>query len=415
MGSILLFFNSVFMSKNVYYFNPTCELAISNGSFSYMAPRLLRDFEEDCSILLFVFSTEGDYLLTEEKPSSYFIQMLRDAGFNLPVFVNREEISSKNELNKLSPWGWSPATHFLFKTLKDKCSSNFKESPVFNWHENHRLLFERRTSLNFLIKLLNNEPLDFLIPKVRTGTIVDTIEEIELLLNKHTALVLKSPLSSSGRGIQIIRKQSLNASNKQWISGVLQQQLYLIAEPYLDKLIDFSFQFMISDKGEPEYLGYSIFETNSNGQYKSTLINSQIETILPKELYGNVQEMIDLTSELLTLNLRNSMFTTWHRGFLGIDAMIYKEVKEIKLQPCIEINSRMNMGILTMQLEKYVHPEAKGKFELYYGKKGEYEQFANQLTLEKPFILKNGKLFSGFMPLVEPNSSKQFGAYLLLE
>jgi hypothetical protein len=61
------------MPNDVYYFNPTCELAVANGSFSYMAPRLLREFERDCSALPFVFSTLGDFVLTENKPSRQFI------------------------------------------------------------------------------------------------------------------------------------------------------------------------------------------------------------------------------------------------------------------------------------------------------------------------------------------------------
>jgi len=403
------------MAKNVFYFNPTCELAIANGSFSYVAPKLLRDFEADCSILPFIFSKPEDYLLTEEKLSAKFIQMLMEAGFILPSMKNMEEIASINTFNKILPWGWSPSIHFRLSNIKDQCSTNFKESPVFNWNENHKKLFERRSALTFLNKLLIDEPLDFFVPMTHTGTLVSTVGEIELILKEHSALVIKSPLSSSGRGIQIIRKRNLSISNKQWILGVLQQQQYLVTEPYLDKIIDISFQFKITDAGKPEYLGFSIFETNSNGQYKSTLINPEIKHILTEEFNENVNEMIDKTAKALTMNLNNSIYSTWHRGFLGIDAMIYKQDNSIKLQPCIEINSRMNMGILTMHVEKHIHPEAKGKFELFYGKKGEYEKFANHLTIEKPLKLKENKPYSGFLALTEPTSSKQFGAYLLLK
>lgn len=403
------------MAEDIFYFNPTCELAIANGSFSYMPPQLLRDFEKDCAALPFLFASSNDYVLTETKPSYEFLQELTDAGFQMPVFASLKELMEKSSFNHLLPWGWSPSAHFVLKSLKDKCSQDFKNSPVFNWHQMHRTLFERKTSLNFLVQLLENHPLNFFIKRESTGTVVAHMAEIEILLNKQFPLVLKAPLSSSGRGIQIIRKADLNTSNRQWISGVLGQQGYLVAEPYLDKRMDLSFQFHINDLGKPEYLGYSIFETNSNGQYKSTLIHPKISKLLPDEPFRTVNDMIEITAELITQNLSQSIFSVWHRGLMGIDAMIYKDGKDLKIQPCIEINSRMNMGILAIQLEKHIHPAARGKFVLYYGRKSQFEHYARYMTKENPLKHENGQIKSGFLALTEPDTTKQFGAFCLLD
>ncbi|HET6558493.1 MAG TPA: hypothetical protein VFG54_14340 [Prolixibacteraceae bacterium] len=403
------------MAPNVYYFNPTCELAIANGSFSYMPPKLLRDFETDCSVLPFVFSSAGDCILTECKPSQEFISRLSDAGFTVPTYLNLKELVSEGNLGHLFPWGWSPASHFILKDLKDKCCQAFKESPVYDWKEEHKSLFERRTSLTFLQNFLETFPSEHYLDTDNIGISVTSCEEIELLLKKHTALVLKAPLSSSGRGIQIIRKPTLNASNRQWISGVLNQQAYLIAEPYLDKITDLSFQFKITDKGEPEYPGYSIFETNTNGQYKSTFIHPKVNHPVFSGQSNKVEELIATTAELLARQLKYSPFAMFHRGFMGIDAMLYRDQNQLKMQPCIEINSRMNMGILTLHIEKYIHPHSIGKFELFYDKPGEYHRFATQQAMEKPLKMKNGLLSSGFLSLVEPDETKQFGAYILLQ
>jgi hypothetical protein len=280
--------------------------------------------------------------------------------------------------------------------------------------EGHKALFERKTSLKFLKTLLEVNSSEFFTEKTMTGVQVTSTAEIESLLKSHPAWVLKAPLSSSGRGIQMIRKSSLNTSNKQWISGVLNQQKYLVAEPFLDKLADLSFQFKITDKAAPEYLGHSVFETNANGQYKSTFIHSNIGSNSFSGLSGKTKKMIAITAELLTHHLKDSVFALHHRGFLGIDALIYMDQDKIKMQPCVEINSRMNMGILTMELEKHIHQESSGKFELYYGKPGEYHQFAANKALEQPLTMKNGQLASGFLSLTEPDKKGQFGAYILL-
>jgi len=404
------------MAKDVFYFNPTCELAVANGSFSYMPPSLLHKFEQDCSVLPFVFGTSGDFVLTENKPSTEFIKRWSDAGFEMPEFCSLKELISESNttLGTIYPWGWSPAAHFKLKELKEKCELTFHESPEYDWNEKHTALYERITSLCFLRKFLDENPYDYFIEKEMTGTKVTTIEEIESFLSIKYPLVLKAPLSSSGRGIQILRKPTLNTSNRQWITGILNQQSYLIAEPYLNKMADLSYQFNINDQGEPEYLGYSVFKTNANGQYKSSLIHPEIENSIYSEILKETKAIIKSTAKLLKEALIGSVYANLHRGFLGIDAMIFKDNEGLKMQPCIEINSRMNMGILTLQIEKKIHEKSFGKYELFYGARGEFQQFAIKNEKDNPLKMRNGKLSSGFLPLVESDEEKQFGAYIIL-
>jgi hypothetical protein len=274
-------------------------------------------------------------------------------------------------------------------------------------------LFERLTSLGFLKNLLNGNPPDWFVAKELTGQKVFSLDEIELLLGKQAPLVLKAPLSSSGRGIQMIRKPSLNNANKQWISGILKQQNYLIAEPLLEKITDLSFQFQIKSESEVEYLGYSVFTTNTNGQYQGTLINPDLQKMLP-ETGSDFYEVIGTTAEILTNALKQSVYSQSYQGFLGIDAIIFWHDNRIKIQPCIEINCRMNMGILALYIEKKIHPEATGKFELFYGKRGEFRSFAEEKKKHWPPEFRDGKLHSGFVPLVEPDDQKKFGAYISL-
>lgn len=402
-------------SGNIYYFNSTCELAVANESFSYQAPLLLREMEQDLAILPFVFASENDFVVTENIPSDEFQQTLRQAGFSLPGFCSLSELEAMPDgsFKAIYPWGWSPAAHFKLKKLKEKCQAGFKASPVYDWNELHKSLFERSTSLGFLKSLLNGNPLDWLVAKELTGQKVSSLDQIELLLAKQAPLVLKAPLSSSGRGIQMIRKPSLNNAIKQWISGVLKQQNYLIAEPFLEKITDLSFQFQIKSESEMEYLGYSVFTTNTNGQYQRTLIHPDLQKIVPEadsDFYG----MIETTAEILTNALKKSVYSRSYQGFLGIDAMIFRHDNGLKIQPCIEINCRMNMGILTLYIEKIIHPEATGKFELFYGKHGEFKSFANEKKKHWPPEFRDGKLYSGFVPLVEPDDQNKFGAYISL-
>jgi hypothetical protein len=397
---------------NVYYFNPTCELAVANGSFSYQPPLLLQEMENDLSVLPFAFCSENDFVLTENPPSAEFLHRLKIAGFNLPRFCSLAELESlpDGSFEAISPWGWSPAAHFKLKNLKEKCT----ESSVFDWKSEHKLLFERSTSLDLLTGLLDNNPPDWFIKKEMIGKKVTNCKEIDLLLEKHPRLVLKAPMSSSGRGIQIIRNAKLNTSNKQWISGVLKQQSYLVAEPYLEKLIDLSFQFRVLSDSKIEYLGFSVFETNSNGQYRGTLIHPDLKKIVPDENASEWMKMISVAAEIIRNALEPSIYAHCHRGFLGVDAMIFKHQKCLLMQPCIEINSRMNMGILTMFLGKKIHPGSTGKFELFYGSANKYHDFVGEQSQLNPTELKEGKIYSGFLSLIEPKVQNKFGAYISL-
>lgn len=403
-------------TTNIYYFNPTCELAVANGSFSYQPPLLLQEMERDLSALPFAFCNENDFVLTENPPSTGFLQRLKIVGFDLPNFYSLAELESlpDGSFDAIYPWGWSQAAHFKLKNLKAKCTDKFRKSKVFDWKDEHKLLFERSTSLDFLTELLDNNPPDWFITKEMAGKKVTNCKEIELLLEKHSRLVLKAPMSSSGRGIQIIRNDKLNTSNKQWISGVLKQQNYLIAEPYLERLIDLSFQFRVLSDTKIEYLGFSIFETNSNGQYRGTLIHPDLNTILPDENATELIEMISAMADIISNALEKSIYANWHRGFLGVDAMMFRHQKSLLIQPCVEINSRMNMGILTMFLEKRIHPESTGKFELFYDSPSKYHDFVGEQSRLNLPEFKEGKICSGFLPLVEPNMLNKFGAYVSL-
>ena len=55
------------VNPDLYFFNPTCETAVVNGSETYVAPKILRDFEEDLSLLPMLLTSPNDLVLTSQK------------------------------------------------------------------------------------------------------------------------------------------------------------------------------------------------------------------------------------------------------------------------------------------------------------------------------------------------------------
>lgn len=70
------------------------------------------------------------------------------------------------------------------------------------------------------------------------------------------------------------------------------------------------------------------------------------------------------------------------------------------------------MGILSIHLERLIHTDSNGKFELFYGPQGVYRKFATEKSNQHQLKTENGKLRTGFLSLTEPNEATQFGAYL---
>ncbi|HEY3390126.1 MAG TPA: hypothetical protein VGK38_11180, partial [Prolixibacteraceae bacterium] len=153
------------MKPDIYFFNPTCELAVANGSANYMAPAPLRRFENELSTLPWILARPDDIVLSDRVPSQQFTDRLESAGFRLPTFRTTESSFSDPaflpiEKGFLFPWGWSPSAHKLLSPLKSGCCDEFLNSPVVEWRDSHRDLYSRRSALTILQRIVNDNNSD---------------------------------------------------------------------------------------------------------------------------------------------------------------------------------------------------------------------------------------------------------------
>ncbi|RUT77649.1 hypothetical protein [Ancylomarina longa] len=404
-------------SPNLFFYNPTCELAIANNTVSFMPNKTLALFEKDLDVLPMYFANQQDIVLVQQMPDPSFLSILESAGINYPRFLlMTEALQNKNcfsqEINQLHPWGWSPRVHYLFKQLKQKCSADFLRQENAQWKPEHRNLYSRKTALKVLSKILSSEQEQGFIEKKYIARVCYNSSEVEKLLEEWPQMVLKAPWSSSGRGLLVLRQSELNKSNKQWIQGTIAAQGYIMAEALLDKKYDFSLQFFSNAKNDLRYIGPSFFETNSNGQYVGTLLGvipDEIKQYLPKNEIERLAKQVGQA-------IKQVGITDHYHGYLSVDCMLFKDKSgEIRIQACVEINLRYNMGILCHFLEKYLDQDAKGIFKTYYKPKTTFDEFHREMSSKYPLQMKNGKLLHGYLPLVSPFQDKSFGAYLILD
>ena len=402
---------------NIFIYNPTCEIAIANGTLSFMPNKNLSKFERDLDVLPLYFADSNDVLLVRQMPDSDFLNRISAAGIKLPKFKLLEEALKDDEFvqtnkNSLQAWGWSPRIHHILKPFKESCSSEYLNQPNAYWKNEHRNLYGRETALKVLKSFLSKHPDEKYIDQSQIARVCTNIQEIETLIEEWKQLVIKAPLSSSGRGLQVLRYSHLNDSITQWINGTLEAQNYVTVEALLDKKHEFSLQYYCDGKGKLSYMGPGFFLTSSNGQYEGNILGDMPEHF---KAYLSDAQMEEL-SEGIKSAMEASDLATNYCGYLGVDCLLFEDKSgKMRLQPCVEINLRYNMGTLALILDEYLAPKTRGAFKMIFKPKSTFDKFHHEMEKKHPFEMKDGKWLKGYLPLVSPNQNKNFGAYILLE
>jgi hypothetical protein len=400
-----------YTEPKLFLFNPTSEMAIANGEVAWQPNRILQQFEKDLELLPYIFAQNNDYIVVNDLPASGFLNTLRLIRNISPTYLLKATLKDEHIIQKfknldLQPWGWSPASHHLLKNLKQNCSNAFRISPNYKWNNSHKNIVSRKFSTKLLSEIINKNPTAPYIPERLHPKATSSISEIQDYINQWNQVVLKAPWSSSGRGVQMLRYAELNKSNIQWISGIIKQQGFIMIEPLLEKLEDFSLQFHISQT-EIQFLGVGKFETNTNGQYVSNKLNPETQFI------EDVIHVDQLTQHIINI-LKQEKIQEKYEGYAGFDLMTIQYENHTLIHPCVEVNWRYNMGLVALQLQKLIHPQAKGEFSVFFDPKRKFKHFAEKALQKHPIEKIGSRLIKGFVPLSDPEKSVS-GAYILLD
>ena len=150
---------------------------------------------------------------------------------------------------------------------------------------------------------------------------------------RKDTVICKQLWSSSGRGNRIIKP-----------TDRLPFSTPFIIDTFYDKILDFAMEFMIKDGGV-EFLGYSVFCTNNEGKYKFNYVASQsdLEDLI-KQKSGSGKDVLDTIRDTHIKRLKQDLAGRYD-GPIGIDMLT---TTDGLIHPCVELNLRMNMGILAL-------------------------------------------------------------------
>lgn len=331
-------------------------MAIANRTVSYQPNRFLQQFETDLGMLPAYLAKPNDWLLLNRIPSVEFIESLKTQGLELPKLKRIDKVFagdafSENMFSEIRPWGWSPVFLHQIRFIVPFCNQNFQDDSTRFLCRDDRYFYSRKFSLEVLEEIVQNSSTSNLISTQELPIQCSTVENAEIAHQKNRQSVLKAPWSSSGRGLSMLRLPDFNTSVRNWAKGVIKTQGYIMCEPLLKKLVDFSFQFRIK-QNKLQYLGITFFRTDEKGQYKGHYLHehpSEIESVYINFIKTNEMEVSDELADVLSKKLKDK-----YNGYFGVDAMLVSINNKLKIQPCVEINLRYNMGIIAMELSKKV-------------------------------------------------------------
>ena len=376
--------------KKLYLFNPENDMALASGSPYYMAPSSAKKMANDLAVLPAWYADAGSEILVTDSRQ---VEWLRN-GCRMPLSV-KGVLSVSDEHEEIVPWGWSPA-------LKYRLGVGVKREIDV---DTFRLLSSRMTAVN-------------LLPKLRVeGTVgesfwLSSLEDVSAFSIKHDRVLLKAPWSGSGKGIQPLC--GLPDDNlKGWIRRIIATQGGVVAEPFYTKVKDFAMEFKVEGK-DVAFVGYSLFETDVRGIYKENFLASDVvrEDILSEYVSRN---LLYAVRENLLRELTDILGGDY-QGYLGVDMMIVRCGEELLVHPCIEVNLRMNMGVVSRLLfDRFMFPKAIGRYVIeFFPQEGEALKAHENLMAQYELVMEGGLLRSGYLPLVPVYADTNYLIYVVV-
>lgn len=392
--------------KLLYIFNPDSDLALANNDPNFMAPKSARKLASDLALLPIWFASSESVVLIQSKVDlDYLIQL--QTLFDLPVTAALEtELSNFGEL-RLVPWGWNREIVNRFRKMEDVNVDYLSENQISE--------IRKMSSRRWVSKILNQFTPNNLI--CGASYVLNTIEELERIDTQLHRFLLKAPLSGSGRGLKWCRS-GLDEAGRKWFKNTIRQQECVIAEPIYNRVLDFAMEFRITSSVEIEFIGYSYFKTDNNGVYQGNILMDDLSfsTFLNDQFFRDnfIEEICD---ELKVILLQT--YGSTYVGPLGVDMMVCQENEgePYLLHPCVEVNLRMNMGILAHTFyTRFVSESAKGEYGVdFYKTEGEVAQRDSEWKIKYPLVIQEGKIQSGYLSLAAVTPKSQCHSWILIE
>ena len=344
--------------KRLLLFNCSNDLALASGMREYIAPKSIAAMEDALAALPYWWAEDGDAVIVSNSSYAHLCEEYFSSHNRNILFTSDEE--GYNALCKRTahtyyptPWGWSRATAERYKRF----GVPQELLPNTNKLDEMRNLSSREFAAEYIKEFLSSANYREQFAGEKTQ-FIRTLDNFDI----QERTIFKSPWSSSGRGI--FAADSLDApSIRQKLSGFIKRQKGFLVDKFYDKRIDFALEYYISPSGETRFLGYSLFTAGINGYYGYNSIAPQESLRDAIVADGCSEALLDYLIETHRTLLQKRL-SGKYSGCVGIDMLTTIENGKYKVHPCLEINLRMNIGILAIHIEKKITESIQGEHNL---------------------------------------------------
>lgn len=391
------------MRNSLYLFNPDHDLALANHDLNYMPPASARQLGTDLALFPAWYAGRGNVVLA---PSAYNSPFLREKQLHFPQLASlltEPEVAMVKNIDFI-PWGWDPAVYkrLIQLGVAPRVLPN-QAKLAFIREKSHRLQ---------AVRLLKHLQSDYTCGESFYFT---ELSQLKSFVESRTSCLLKSPLSSSGKGLNWC-KGVFTPHINDWCRNVIRQQGGVVAEPLYDKVADFAMQFYADGGKEVRFAGYSVFHTGQTGAYDGNLLatDEELERRLTKYISPEVLQETCRSIEKYLSEMLGDIYT----GYLGVDMMICPSHDRLqyRLHPCVEINLRMNMGVSArLFYDNYVQTGQTGVFQVaYFSDNLQLQENHKYMMSHYPLKLNNGRIAEGYMSLVPVTPRAQYCVWVLI-
>lgn len=348
----------------LHIFNPEHDMALAANQPRFTAPHAGRQMRADLGFLPALWADDGDFVLVDD------VEAAREAVRHVRKYAHDVLFVSVADLSVLAPafadgfsvapWGWD-------RNIKDQLlradSSMQRFLPADDVLDSMRLMSSRRFAAERLLPLLYDGH-DGIVGESRYCA---DEASAAAAMRQFGRSVLKSPWSSSGRGVRYVLSAVADDHLLGWVRNILHRQGGIMVEPLYAKVCDFAVEFVAEADGSIVRSGLSLFDTRSAAYTGSVCAT---ENDKREMLAGYVDlDLLDSVCRQIA-DVLSPLMQGVYTGPFGVDMMAVAKPggNGFWLHPCVELNLRRTMGHVALALTPSVS-EPRRLMSIYYADK----------------------------------------------
>ncbi len=364
----------------MYIFNPEHDLCLANGDIHFVPPESALAFGRDCaSLVKFMqgLDKEVDADMEAGKNTWSGENCMGSRSMGSHAVEDIAQVNDIAQVKKIVPWGWNSVLRN--RLVKQGYSSDLL--PTIGQIAQITELSHRSVALEALEYV--NGVLDKSCSNVNMRQEIvaqsdyriaaKSVEEVEVVLERCRNVVLKAPLSGSGKGIRFV-SGSLSHSDAGWCRNLIARHGYVVVEQRVLPVLEFAMLFRscaadrAGDVSGVQFLGYSLFYTQ-NGAYRGNILASN--EFIEKQISRYIPAPLLEKSRLAIMEFLKEKIADKYEGFIGVDQFVYTNFNRLntdsteylqsgvvvdadagiyRFNPVVEINLRMTMGLVARNI-----------------------------------------------------------------